>query len=223
MMSDKNLLALMHLVSPALPIGAYAYSQAQEYAVDSGWLKEDGALAEWIEGLLRVSVGRLDLPVLSRMYQAWSSDDLTAVDHWNDFIRAARETRELLLEDEQLGIALQRLLVSLELDGASQMLNAPVSYVTQFALAGVRWKIERVDLMQGFAWSWLENQIAAATKLVPLGQTAAQKLLVDIMPCIPGVCRHAEQLGDGELGVGLPALAIASSRHEAQYSRLFRS
>lgn len=223
MASDKSLLALLHLVSPALPIGAYAYSQGQEYAVDSGWLKEDGALADWIGGLLRFSVGRLDLPVLSRLYYAWQNDDLHGVDRWNDFIRANRETRELLLEDEQLGIALQRLLISLEVNGAELMLKAPVSFVTQFALAGVRWNIELPDLMQGFAWSWLENQVAAATKIVPLGQTAAQKLLVEIMDCIPEVCAQASNISDGEMGVGLPALAIASSRHEGQYSRLFRS
>lgn len=222
-MGNQQLLKLFHLVSPALPIGAYAYSQGQEYAVDSGWLKEEGALPHWIGDILQYSVGRLDLPILKRLYIAWQSDDLAAVNYWNEFLRASRETKELLLEDEQLGIALQRLLKSLHVEGAETALEAPVSFVTQFALAGMRWDIRLEDLMQGFAWSWLENQVAAATKIVPLGQTHAQQLLIALSDCIPAVCAQAKNLSDGEIGVGLPALAIASSRHERQYSRLFRS
>lgn len=222
-MGNLQLLKLFHLVSPALPIGAYAYSQGQEYAVDSGWLKEEGALANWIGGILEYSVGRLDLPVLKRLYLAWQKADLPAINYWNEFLRANRETKELLLEDEQLGVALQRLLRSLQVAGSETVLDAPVSFVAQFALAGVRWDIPLKDLMQGFAWSWLENQVAAATKVVPLGQTHAQQLLVELSDCIPEICEQAKNLRDEEIGAGLPALAIASSRHERQYSRLFRS
>jgi len=219
---DQKLLHLMHLVSPALPVGAYAYSQGQEYAVESGWLKGDGALAEWISGVLRFSVGCLDLPVLLRLHAAWAANDAEKVNEWNHFVRANRETSELLLEDEQLGQALQRLLASLDIQSKIKI-AAPSSFVTQFALAGVRWQISSDDLIQGFAWSWLENQIAAATKIVPLGQTHAQQLLVELMALIPEVCAKAKQLSDDEIGIGLPALAIASSLHERQYSRLFRS
>ncbi|WP_018276305.1 urease accessory UreF family protein [Teredinibacter turnerae] len=220
---NNQLLHLMHLVSPALPVGAYAYSQGLEYAVDSGWLTEPGELQYWITGVLEHSVGHLDLPVLLRIYRAWKAAALDEVDRWNDFVRANRETAELLLEDEQLGLALQRLLVSLQTEGADERLSSPPCFVTQFALAGVRRDIAEEDLLYGFAWSWLENQVAAATKIVPLGQTQAQQTLVAMMEKIPAVCAHALTLQDDELGVGLPALAMASSRHERQYSRLFRS
>ncbi len=213
----------MHLVSPALPVGAYAYSQGQEYAVESNWLKEPGALSGWIAGLLKYSLGRLDIPVLQRAYCAWQEGDTAALNDWNNFIRANRETSELLLEDEQLGLALKRLLSSLNIKGAELALEAPPSFVIYFALAGVRWQISQHDLMQGFAWSWLENQVAAATKTVPLGQTQAQQLLCELLELIPAVCDLAAELTDEQLGIGLPALAIASSRHERQYSRLFRS
>ncbi|WP_075186273.1 urease accessory protein UreF [Teredinibacter haidensis] len=220
---NKKLLHLLHLASPALPIGAYAYSQGQEYAVESGWLKEEGGLSEWIAGVLQYSVGCLDLPILQRLYCAWQSGNIEQVNAWNSFIRANRETSELLLEDEQLGQALQRLLISLEMESADITLESPVSFVSLFSLAGVRWQIDIEDLMQGFVWSWLENQVAAATKIVPLGQTHAQKLLMELMGLIPDVCETAKGLADRDIGVGLPALAIASSRHERQYSRLFRS
>lgn len=220
---NKQLLHLLHLVSPALPVGAYAYSQGQEYAVDCGWLRQPSVLSEWLAGILKYSVAQLDLPVLLRLYKAWQAQNLNAVNDWNNFVRANRETAELLLEDEQLGLALQRLLRSLGLVEANTKLDDKPSFVTQFALAGMHWQIPSDDLMQGFAWSWLENQIAAATKIVPLGQTQAQQLLVELLELIPEVCEHAQQLNDDELGMGLPGLAMASARHERQYSRLFRS
>jgi len=223
MVANNNLLHLMQLVSPALPVGAYAYSQGLEYAVESAWLKPEGRLSDWISGLLKHSLGRLDLPVLLRCYQAWLSDDTSAVNYWNSFVAASRETKELLLEDEQMGGALQRLLQTLNVSGAELHFDEPTSFVTQFALAGQRWQIPIADLMQGLAWSWLENQVAAATKIVPLGQSQAQQLLVELMAQIPPVCEQAEKIEDDDIGIGLPALAMASSLHERQYSRLFRS
>ncbi len=220
---SAKLLKLLHLVSPALPVGAYAYSNGQEFAVDSGWIKTNDEIANWVSGILQNALAVLDLPLLLRTYRAWRESDIQRLKYWNAFIRANRETKELLLEDEQLGLALQRLLVSLEMEQANLDLEMPVSFVTMFALAGVSWNIPEEELLQGFAWSWLENQIAAATKTVPLGQTQAQKLLVKIMEDIPAVCDRASQIKDEDLGSGLPALAIASCLHERQYSRLFRS
>ncbi|WP_188149422.1 urease accessory protein UreF [Teredinibacter waterburyi] len=222
-MQNYRLLHLMHLVSPALPVGAYAYSQGQEYAVDAGWLVADGALEDWIAGILENSFAYLDLPLLKRFYCAWQAGDLVAVNYWNDYLRASRETHELLLEDEQLGVALQRLLVSLEIDGAENKCSAAPCFANLFALVGLRREIPLEDLMQGFAWSWLENQIAAATKAVPLGQTHAQKLITKLMVLIPPACDLALELPDEQLGVGLPGLSMASAKHERQYSRLFRS
>ena len=222
-MQNYRLLHLMHLVSPALPVGAYAYSQGQEYAIDAGWLNVDGALDDWIAGILENSFAYLDLPLLKRFYCAWQADDLVAVNYWNDYLRASRETHELLLEDEQLGVALQRLLVSLEIDGAANKFCATPCFANLFALVGLRRDIPLKDLMQGFAWSWLENQISAATKAVPLGQTHAQKLITKLMVLIPPACDLAMELPDEQLGIGLPGLAMASAKHERQYSRLFRS
>lgn len=222
-MASSSLLRLMHLVSPALPIGAYAYSQGQEYAVDAQWLNSDKELAVWMRDILQGSFAHVDLPILARLQQAWACDDLPSVKHWNHRLRAFRETRELLLEDEQLGLALKRLLISLGVERAEIDLEAPPSFATLFALAGQHWQIETRELLQGFAWSWLENQVAAATKTVPLGQTQGQKILDALLDDIPAHCDYALALNDDELGFGMPGLAVASSRHERQYSRLFRS
>lgn len=221
MTSNAALQKLMYLVSPALPVGAYAYSQGLEHAVDSGWLKTEIDVSNWIAGVLSHSVAELDLPILIRCYSAWQAQDIDRVIYWNHFLRAGRETRELLLEDDQLGIALQRLLVALEVPCADKMKKP--TFAALFSLAGMHWQVPIEQLAQGFTWSWLENQVAAATKLVPFGQTQAQKVILALQPNIDPACEKAFNLKDEELGAGLPALAIASAQHERQYSRLFRS
>ncbi|MEQ8514820.1 MAG: urease accessory UreF family protein, partial [Chromatocurvus sp.] len=132
-----------------------------------------------------------------------------------------RETSELLLEDEQMGLALWRLLN--DLDAPDLALRSRPGYVSQFARACRVWQITPVDALQGYAWSWLENQVTSATKLVPLGQTAAQRHLLALMPAIADACERAGTLADDDLGASLPGLAMASSAHEQQHARLFRS
>lgn len=223
--SNTNaLLHLLHLSSPALPVGAYAYSQGLEYAIDSGQLKNTDDVADWLTGVLSVGMANLDCALLIRCYNAWAIKDYTAINDWNNYLRACRETSELLLEDEQLGVALSRLLKDLGLPAeAIECLEHKPCFAVMFALAGNHWQIPIGDLLQSFAYSWLENQVAAATKIVPLGQTAAQKLLIQLIPVIPQAIAQAQQVLDEELGISLPGQVMASSLHEYQYSRLFRS
>mgnify|MGYP000695840366 CR=1 FL=1 len=221
---NNALLHLLHLVSPALPVGAYAYSQGQEYAVELGHLVDQAAAASWINGVMHHSLATLDLPVLMRLFDAWSQQDIEQVNYWNQFLLANRESAEFELEDVQMGRALMRLLSSL---GVEQAANWPrqqaSSFANAFALAGVHWQVDKTSLTHGLCWSWLENQVAAATKLVPLGQTQAQQLLLTLMPSVEQCCQQAVAISDDDIGAGLPALAIISAQHETQYSRLFRS
>jgi len=222
--SEPQLLHLLQLVSPALPVGAYAYSQGLEYAVELGHIQDRAQAQQWIGGIMGHSMAGLDLPLLNRLYRAWLDDDLTAVVHWNQFAQAARESAEFELEDVQMGRALMRLLSDLELPAAlAWPVKTPVSFVTAFALAGVHWQIELATVRRGFCWSWLENQVAAATKLVPLGQTDGQRLLLALMGRVEQCCEMSDSVADHALASGLPGLAIISAQHECQYSRLFRS
>ena len=63
----RPLLHLMQMVSPALPVGAYAYSQGLEYAVEKRWVNDMASAEDWIGEVLNHSVGGLDLPVLLRL------------------------------------------------------------------------------------------------------------------------------------------------------------
>ncbi len=127
---------LWQLISPALPIGGYAYSQGLEYAVESGWVRNEQDMQQWISGMLRHMHQQLDLPVLVRIYRAWCADDVATVQYWNDYLLAARETSELLQEDCQLGRALAVLLRDLECKNLAVLNKDELSLATALAAAG---------------------------------------------------------------------------------------
>ncbi|MFZ1387222.1 MAG: urease accessory protein UreF [Thiolinea sp.] len=224
MIEHLALLRLMHLISPTLPIGSFTYSQGIEWAVETGWIKDVDSLQTWLASQLNSSMTQLELPLLKRLYLAWQAEDLQAVEYWIAISNASRETSELLLEEKNRGRALTDLLIALEIPQAAQ--HKPLlsqSQVAAFALASLHWQVPLEQAAYGYAWSWLENLVLAAVKIIPLGQTQGQKLLHQMMPLLLSVIEQGLNLPDDEIGAALPALAIASSRHETQYTRLFRS
>jgi len=223
-----QLLRLLHLASPALPIGAFHFSQGLEFAVECGWVKDEASALEWIDGIASGSLATLDLPVLERLRAAWRRDDGLAIRSWNAFLIASRETEELRAEDRHLGSALLRVLVELELTTELFPLDAPntppgVAHASAFAFACARWNVEPAACSQTYAWAWVENQVLAAVKLVPLGQSAAQRMLHALCARIPLLVERAHKLTDSDIGISTALSAVASGRHETQYSRLFRS
>lgn len=224
MVTDLSLLRLLQLVSPGLPIGMYSYSQGLERAVEDGWIHNAEQTANWLQGLLQNGSSKVDLPILARIYDAWRQHDSSAIEHWSQILIACRETAELRAEDRQTGQALARLLINLEFPEALEWVKrADATLVTLFALAAARWEINKADAMAGYVWGWLENQVLCAVKLVPLGQVAGQKLLITLAGELPALVDRALSMRDDEIGGSCFGLALTSSRHEMQYSRLFRS
>jgi urease accessory protein len=223
-MPTDGLIPLLRLVSPSLPIGAYAGSEGLEYAVDAGWIaNEDDALA-WIGGRLRHALSRLDVPLLARVQRAWQRDDRDEVLRWCRFLCACRESAELLAQDRSLGSSLLRLLADLDVAGAGWLREREdATFLAAFALAAVRWSIPLEHAAEGYLFAWSEAQVAAAIKLIPLGQTQGQRILGGLADCIPDCVARGLALDDDEIGFSETGVAIASSRHEHQYSRLFRS
>jgi urease accessory protein len=215
---------LLQLVSPALPIGAFAYSQGLEQAVASGWVTDEASAAEWLLGLLGHAMTTLDLPVLERLIDAWRSDNLKRVDAWSAWLAACRPTRETRAEERQLGAGLARALAAIGVRDAEGWESQPhVTHAAMFALATARFAIPTSAALAGYAFAWAEATTSAAVRLIPLGQSAGQRLLAAAGDEIPEAVERARDLADDELGSTAPGQAIASALHEALYSRLFRS
>ena len=219
--SSHAQLRLWQLISPTLPIGAFAWSQGLEYAVEAQWVKDETSAREWILGQLRHNLPALDIPLLLRLYAAWQVNDTEKARYWNAMLLALRESSELHKEDLCMGEALIRVLNGLEVSMPGE--NTQWCYASVFAYACHYWAIDSQQAAQGFMWSWCENQVAAAVKLVPLGQTSGQRILSQAVDIIPAGVESAMQCVDDELAYFAPAQAIASALHETQYTRLFRS
>jgi urease accessory protein len=223
-LAPGSLLRLLALVSPALPVGAFAYSQGLEQAVALGWVKDEPTAQAWIVGLATESLARVEVPMLARLHAAWVANDTASVRAQSDRLWAMRGTRELRAEENDLGRALARVLASLGLEEAAPWSADPkATYLCLFALAAARWGIPKDAAALGVTFSWAEAQVGAATRLCPLGQTASQRILAAAALAIPGAVERGLQLGDGEVGFSAPGQCIVSSWHEHLYCRLFRS
>jgi urease accessory protein len=215
-MSDVR---LWQLISPTLPVGAYSYSQALEYVIHTGTVHDEASVLQWLGDLLQHGLSFVDLPILLRVHRAWSAGDADGVRHWSRELTVRRETAELRFEDLAMGGALTQLLAGL----GESLPERRLPFASAFAIACVNWSISAESASAGFAWAWCEAQVAAAVKLVPLGHTAGQRVLLALGAKIPSVVASAALRDDTDIGLGLPGLAIASALHETQYTRLFRS
>ena len=218
---------LLQLASPMLPVGAYSYSQGLEWAIECGEVHDLASAKTWISDALVIYQGRYELPVLYRQYQAWQADDMAAVKEWDTYFQAGRDISESLAETRQMGYSLCRLLNDLGSLSPDFMLkiNDLLNPAFPTVYAGIThlWAISAPDMLQAYAWSWVENQVSAAMKTVPLGQVAGQKIMLELGALLPEIVADAMQLEDAEISNYTPGLSIAGCRHETQYSRLFRS
>ncbi len=221
------LVKLLRIASPALPVGAYSYSQGLEWAVESGSINDEASAGNWIGSLLRGSLARFELPMLGAFYGAWTDQDTALAAALNEEYLASRETAELRAESIQMGGALINVLSSdgehepAALEPLAEIEDAVFPNV--FAFATVVWDLRAEDVLTAYAWSWLENQVTAAMKLVPLGQRAGQRLLARLGPECARAMHTAVSLPREGWSNFAPLFAIACSRHETQYTRLFRS
>lgn len=216
--NTAGLLKLLQLISPSLPVGAFSYSQGIEWAVEAGWVATPATLQQWLAEQLSGTMAQQELPLLLQLYRAYASNDKQAADYWSHRAIAFRETAELRDEERKRGRAMALVLAAVsggEIPNHCQS-AAFASYCVQQNIA--------VDLaLYGFAYGWLDNQIMAGIKLVPLGQTDGQRILNALLDDIASGVEHALTVEADDIGYSSPALAMASSWHETQYCRLYRS
>jgi urease accessory protein len=223
----KSMAALLQLGSSLLPIGSFSYSQGFERAVHDGWISDQTSASAWIQSHWESWFAPLELQALSK---AMLQSPAQLSDLQRQFI-STRDSREAIEECLQMGAALRRWLVSLRVDdkgwdpmqiesyqwllSLSDRPAAPIAFSVCARIMG----LGRLEAMMAWAWSWLENQSQCAIKIIPLGQSAGQQLLYRLLP------QTLHQIDREPLARAgfAPMAAIASMRHERQYSRLYRS
>jgi urease accessory protein len=219
-------LQLMWLASPALPIGAFSYSEGLESAIDHGWVSDAKTATRWLVDQLHLSQSRGDMALIAQAIPAWRALDIARLQALNQWVLATRESAEMRLQTEQMGRSLLDWLRNLERLTPPQQAGVqtmPSTYPVIMALALSQTGADVKTALHSYAFAWAENMTQAALKAVPLGQNAGQRMLASLVQNIPGAVARALSTSDDHRQNFSPMLAIASAQHETQYSRLFRS
>ncbi len=219
-------LALLQLVSPALPVGAFSYSEGLEVLIQNGSLIDAFDVQHWLEAELQRGALRLEAAALNPLriqLQRWKEErsempsDLMSLDGW---LLALRESAEMRAQQGQMGGSLLELMADL-----GHPLPQPVvlAWPAAWAWAALSLKISEIEMVEGYLYGWVANQLSAAVRLVPLGPTTAQRIQQQLLPMISAQAivlkdQDPRTLWSGGAGAGLAQLA-----HAELYSRLFRS
>lgn len=213
------------MTSQAFPIGGYSHSYGLEAAVDDALVRDEASLEQWVADVLSYSIGKYEIPLLHRMGDAWAARDSVELDRLNERFLATRESAEIRSATVQTGFSMRSLLGVLPglpdfLHDTLRRMEEP-SLACAWSGAAAAWDIPPDDSATSYLWSWAENQVLAGMKSMPLGQSAGQRVLLNIGAHIAGLAGKKSAVD--ALSNFAPGLAIECARHETQYSRLFRS
>lgn len=224
-LTTQSLLSLLQLVSPALPVGAYTYSDGLETLVQANQITDAVTLEQWLIQELRYGAIRVEAAVLLRAYQAIKKDELPSLNTWNQWLSAFRETEELREQSWQMGRSLSRLLANLqpETEPILSACGEPCNFAIAFAVAAAFWQIDPASAALGYLHSWTANLVNAGVRLIPLGQTQGQQILLHLAHYLEQASEQILELKDEQLECCSWGVSIASMNHETLYSRLFRS
>lgn len=226
-------LALWQLISPTLPVGGFNYSEGIEWLVEAGTITNADQLQNWLAHELDQGSIRVETAIMARAYRGVHIQnteiliDQTTLQYWNQWLSATRETSELRQQSLQMGRSLRKLLLDLHPEIQSLFAFVAPTVPCHYAIAfGIGAAFRQIDLPQatlGYLHSWVNNLISAGVRLVPLGQTEGQRLLLNLMPELIRQTERILALKDDDLYSCNWGLSLASMGHETQYTRLFRS
>ncbi|MBH0007614.1 urease accessory protein UreF [Psychrobacter sp. SWN149] len=241
---------LLMLASSNLPIGSYTYSQGVESAIESGVISDEASTLVFMQDYLALAVIGYELPILGLIMLALGQgNDVLAANLAHDY-HASLESKEFVLESQQLAQAMVSWLNEVLSLGIPAEIPED-GYLPLFAHIAQHWQLPLAQSMTTYGFAQLENMVLAAVKTVPLGQMAGQRILwqlqSDLGAQIDAVSTNIQHTFDTlmtspdslkeqdcqqlcqdlyeilNISNNLPNLAILSSMHEEQYSRLFRS
>ncbi len=221
----NTLLSLMQLISSNFPLGGFAYSRGLESAIEYKWVNSIDAFIDWQQQWIDGPLVYLEWPMLKRCYYYTKIKDEMSFSKCVSQILSYRDTREFRLEEQQRGKALTKIIQQWYplIDDKIWLSALEQSGLASLSWLGCMWGIPLKHLALGYAYNMLESSVMVGLKLIPFGQKTAQRLLRYLIEFLPNAWKKAHMITDHELGSSFPLQSIASSCHETQYSRLFRS
>jgi len=218
---------LMTWLSPAFPVGAFSYSSGIEWAVEAGDISDSSTLRDWLAAMLAEGSGFCDAVFLAQAHRAVSMHDDARLRGLAELAAAFVPSRERQLEISAQGRAFIEIARSAwncdGLDGAVVACGGAIVYPVAVGLVSAAHAIPLEPSLHAFLHAVVSNWISAGARLVPLGQTDSQRVLAWLEPVVAGTAQRAIAASPEDLGSANFRADLASMRHEAQYTRLFRS
>jgi len=221
-------LELLQLLSPSLPVGAFSYSEGLEWLVQNKKVHDDTTLFNWIESELsrgQITIEASSISHIMRDLVKWrdlkDAQYKFVIEEWNSWLSSLRDSPDVRSQQIQMGESLLQLLIDLDhpLPDHEKKFIWPIAW----AWAGVSWDIPKIDLVEGFLYSWVANQLSAALRLLSLGPTKAQKLQKKSLLLIKSQANYLLQQNPKEIWISDVGAIMAQQSHVELYSRLFRS
>lgn len=221
-----GLAALFCWLSPAFPVGAYAYSHGLEWAVEAGDVTDEPSLLAWLRAILTDGIGRNDAILLAAAYRATRDRDREALAEVNELALAFAPSSELRLETAQQGrsflSAIRAAWGAPGLDAMAADLDE-VAYPVALGLTAACHGVELGTVLDTYLAALAQNLVSAGIRLAPIGQSAGQRVVAALLPALRQVASEAEAASPDDLGSPCFRADLGSFRHETQYSRIFRS
>tara|TARA_B100000579_G_scaffold202587_1_gene165667 strand:+ start:686 stop:1357 length:672 start_codon:yes stop_codon:yes gene_type:complete len=221
-------LEFLQLISPSLPVGAFSYSEGLEWLVQNKKVYDETTLFNWIASELsrgQITIEASSIAHIMRDLVNWRDHkdvkDKLIIEEWNSWLSSLRDSPEIRSQQIQMGESLLQLLIDLghPLPDNKKKLIWPIAW----AWAGVCWEIRGIDLVEGFLYSWVANQLSAALRLLALGPTKAQQLQKQSLKLIKSQANYLLEQNPKEIWVSDVGAIMAQQSHIELYSRLFRS
>ena len=221
-------LGILQLVSPALPVGAFSYSEGLEWLVQNRRILNKSSLYDWLSSeLIR---GQIRLEAASQTYirtafencqTVKDQNSFSMIKEWDSWILALRDSAELRKQYKQMGKSLIDLLDNLgyPLPCETKDLSWPLAW----GWAGTAWNLSEIEVTQGYLYSWVANQLSAAVRLIPIGPTEAQYLQFSLLPLIESQAKDLLTKDPHNLWTGDLGATMAQLSHPELYSKLFRT
>nr|WP_298244936.1 urease accessory protein UreF [uncultured Bradyrhizobium sp.] len=218
---------LMTWLSPAFPVGGFSYSSGIEWAVEAGDIVDTTTLADWLDAMLGDGSGFCDATFLVHAYRAAEVDEKTTLSEIAELATAFVPSRERQLETSSQGRAFIDIArAAWDADGLDAMVSAchtPLVYPVAVGVVAALHGVPLAPTLHAFLHAVVSNWISAASRLIPLGQTDSQRVLVRLEAAVAATADRALHATLDDLGSATFRADLASLRHETQYTRLFRS
>ncbi len=224
--ADPSRLLLIWL-SPAFPVGTYAYSHGLEAAVARGLVVKAAGLSAWLRALLMHGSVRNDLILLTQTMQAIKDADGAALTELNALALALQPSAERHLETAQQGTSFAMAIDAAWPCDAITTVRAAcpgdIAYPVAVGAAAAGHAIAAIDTRHAYTLAFTQNLVSAAIRLSVIGQTDGQRVLASCLADMAEVARATGPLTLDDLGSAALSSDLASLEHETLYSRLFRS